>query len=144
MPEMKELGVLRVATPCRQSWAKMSGDERVRFCAACKLNVYDLSGLTSDEARALFKSTEGRLCVRFWSRADGTVITRDCPIAVRWKTWRWAAAAIATINLLAAALLALFAREPVAAGQPVAAAQPRPPVVPPLRRLQGFGQNNTY
>jgi len=140
MPEMKELGVVRVASPCRQQWSRMIGDERRRFCAACKLNVYDLSALTSDQARALVKNAEGRLCVRFWSRADGTVITRDCPIGARWKTWKWSAAAIAAVNLFAAAVHALFSSEP-----PQVAQKPR--VVSPVEARTGmlsFRQNTEY
>ena len=82
----------------------MKGDHQVRHCDRCQKNVYNLSELTSDQARLLLKEKEGRLCVRFWARSDGTVITRDCPIGVRWKTWRWAAALIALANVVGAAL----------------------------------------
>ena len=74
---------LHVASPCRANWAQMSGDHRVRHCAECKLNVYDLSAMSRREAEELIASREGRLCVRFYQRADGTVLTRDCPVGVR-------------------------------------------------------------
>jgi hypothetical protein len=61
----------------------MVGDERVRFCAQCELNVYNLSGMTRREAEALVAGTEGRLCVRFYRRSDGTILTRNCPIGLR-------------------------------------------------------------
>ena len=51
-----------------------------RFCGECSLNVYNLSGMTRDEAENLIQNAEGRLCVRFYQRADGTVITEDCPV----------------------------------------------------------------
>ena len=73
---------IRIATPCHVSWESMTGDERKRFCGACKLDVYDLSGLTRAEAEALIfgRAAAGqRTCVRLWKRADGTVITQDCP-----------------------------------------------------------------
>jgi Carboxypeptidase regulatory-like domain len=70
---------VRVAAPCPASWEKMSGDEHVRHCAECKLNVYNLSEMTRVEAERLIVNHEGRLCVRFYRRADGTIITRDCP-----------------------------------------------------------------
>src|SRR5215210_3096990 len=74
---------VRVAAPCPADWEKMVGDERVRFCGQCELNVYNLSGMTRREAEALVAGTEGRLCVRFYRRADGTILTRNCPVGLR-------------------------------------------------------------
>ena len=59
----------------------MCGTDRVRRCDACGLLVYNLSAMTVGEALALIQETEGRRCVRFYRRADGTVLTRDCPEA---------------------------------------------------------------
>ncbi len=72
------LSGLRVARPCPADWAAMSGDDRLRRCALCRLPVYNLSGMTAAEARAFVGQAEGRTCVRFYRRADGTVLTRDC------------------------------------------------------------------
>lgn len=72
-----------IASPCTASWAGMKGDERVRFCDSCKLNVYNLSAMSRDEAEQLVREKEGRLCVRFYQRRDGTVLTRDCPVGLR-------------------------------------------------------------
>ena len=44
---------IRIASPCRASWDEMRGDDRVRFCSLCKLNVYDLSNLAERDALAL-------------------------------------------------------------------------------------------
>ncbi|MGB8509886.1 MAG: hypothetical protein WCD76_16010 [Pyrinomonadaceae bacterium] len=74
---------VRVAAPCSADWERMSGDERVRFCAQCSLNVYNLSGMSRREAETLIMSAEGRLCVRFYRRADGTVLTKNCPVGWR-------------------------------------------------------------
>src|SRR6516165_4128226 len=74
---------IRVASPCPASWEKMSGDDRVRHCQEGKLNVYNLSDMTRAEAEQLITSREGRLCVRFFRRADGTILTRDCPRGLR-------------------------------------------------------------
>ncbi|HEY6309164.1 MAG TPA: carboxypeptidase-like regulatory domain-containing protein [Candidatus Angelobacter sp.] len=57
----------------------MNGHDRVRHCAECKLNVYNLSDMTRAEADRLIANREGRLCIRFYRRSDGTIITRDCP-----------------------------------------------------------------
>ena len=77
------LGRVRVASPCAASWDAMEGDGRVRFCRECNLHVYNLSGMTRREAEALVANAEGRLCVRFYRRSDGTVITRNCPVGLR-------------------------------------------------------------
>lgn len=74
---------LKVAAPCAADWGRMRGDDRVRFCAQCSLNVYNLSGMTRAEAEALVTNTEGRLCVRFYRRADGTLLTENCPVGLR-------------------------------------------------------------
>src|SRR5215467_3709252 len=70
---------IRVASPCPASWEKMTGDDRVRHCQECKLNVYNLSEMTRLEAERLIANREGRMCVRFYRRTDGTILTRDCP-----------------------------------------------------------------
>src|SRR5436190_22093746 len=71
---------IHVASPCTANWDEMFGSERKRFCGDCKLNVYNLSDMTRREAEALIQDHEGRLCVRFFRRADGTVLTADCPV----------------------------------------------------------------
>jgi hypothetical protein len=91
---------LRVATPCHVGWENMTGDERVRFCDSCKLHVYNFSELTSREIESLVLKTNGRLCGRMYQRADGTILTRDCPVglrAVRQRVARFAGAVFATI-----------------------------------------------
>lgn len=74
---------VRVAAPCPANWDEMYGTKRVRFCAECQLNVYNLSEMTRREAEELIASAEGRLCVRFYRRADGTILTRNCPVGLR-------------------------------------------------------------
>src|ERR1043165_1443217 len=73
---------VRVAAPCPADWEKMVGDERSRYCDRCSLHVYNLSGMTRREAEALVTSNEGRLCVRFYRRPDGTILTRNCPVGL--------------------------------------------------------------
>jgi hypothetical protein len=50
---------LSFATRCPASWDEMEGDERVRHCSECELNVYNLAEMTEDEALALFSEREG-------------------------------------------------------------------------------------
>jgi hypothetical protein len=71
---------IRVASPCSSNWDEMYGNERKRFCGDCKLNVYNLSGMSRTEAENLIRNSEGRLCVRFYRRTDGSIITQDCPV----------------------------------------------------------------
>ena len=61
----------------------MIGDERARFCGQCELNVYNLSSMSTLEAESLIARTEGRLCVRYYRRKDGSIITQDCPVGLR-------------------------------------------------------------
>jgi len=75
----------------------MTGDDRVRHCAECRLNVYSLSALTLGEIEQLVMSREGRLCGRFYRRLDGTILTHDCPSGFR--------TAVRRISRLAGAVL---------------------------------------
>jgi hypothetical protein len=96
---------VRVAAPCPADWSKMVGDERVRYCDQCSLHVYNLSGMTRREAEVLVTSAEGRLCVRFYRRPDGTILTRNCPVGLSALKRRAAHAATATLT----AVLGFFA-----------------------------------
>ncbi len=82
------LSKLRVASPCHERWEEMTGDERVRHCGRCDKDVYDLSAMTAEAAEALLASRGQKLCVRFYRRADGTVMTADCPVGARKKRIR--------------------------------------------------------
>ncbi len=85
-----------VATPCTADWERMEGDAKKRFCGQCSLYFYNVSALSRGEAEALIARAEGRLCMRLYRRADGTVITRDCPVGLRAVRRRVARAAGAT------------------------------------------------
>jgi hypothetical protein len=104
-----KLGVLddvRVAAPCAVGWDRMTGDERVRRCGECKLDVYNLSGMTREEAEALITGRIDRLCVRFYRRSDGTILTADCPVgSARQQRRRLVAATAAGGLALGAAAL---------------------------------------
>jgi len=74
---------VRVAAPCNADWEQMIGNERARFCGQCNLNVYNLSSMTKSEAESFIARNEGRLCVRFYRRADGSILTDNCPVGLR-------------------------------------------------------------
>jgi hypothetical protein len=95
---------ISVAAPCSAEWAKMSGDERVRHCALCRKNVYNLSEMSRTEAEALIREKEGSLCVRFYQRADGTILTTNCPVGLRaiQRRLRWICTGVAALFALCA------------------------------------------
>jgi len=95
---------IKIASPCSQDWNEMIGTERKRYCGECKLNVYNLSGMSRSEAENLLLNSEGRLCVRFFRRADGTVLTEDCPVGWQAIKQRVSKTATAVASLLFAAL----------------------------------------
>lgn len=80
LPQLEDL---RIASPCSMRWDDMVGDARSRHCGACRLNVYDISAMTREEAMSFIVEKEGRACIRLHRRADGTVVTRNCPVGVR-------------------------------------------------------------
>jgi hypothetical protein len=96
---------VRVAAPCPADWEKMVGDERMRYCGQCSLHVYNLSGMTKREAEGLVANAEGRLCVRYYRRADGSILTRNCPVGLRAVKQRVSRIAGATLS----AVLGFFA-----------------------------------
>ena len=103
------LDQVRVASPCKADWNEMLGDERVRFCLSCEKNVYNLSSMTKDDAESLLRERLGNdLCVRFYQRADGTILTQDCPEGVKKKRRKKLALAVAGAGALAAAAATSF------------------------------------
>lgn len=95
------LDTISVESPCSVPWNSMRGDGRSRFCSQCRLNVFNISEMSRPDAEELIRSKNGRLCVRYYRRADGTVATGDC--GSRWRR----KFAIAT-GLFFAALAATF------------------------------------
>jgi hypothetical protein len=105
------LDQVRVATPCNASWDEMLGDERVRFCMSCEKNVYNLSAMARDDAERLLQERVGKdLCVRFYQRADGTVLTEDCPVGVKKKRRKKIALAVAGAGAMAFAATSMLTR----------------------------------
>jgi hypothetical protein len=92
----------------------MIGNETKRFCGDCKLNVYNLSGMTKTEAENLLMYSEGRLCARFFRRADGTILTKDCPVgwaAAKQKISRvWTAVASMALTMISGIGIVSFVR----------------------------------
>ena len=95
---------VRVAAPCSADWDQMIGNERARFCGQCNLNVYNLSSMTKSEAESFIATSEGRVCIGFYRRRDGSIITDNCPVGLRAMRRRMSYVARA----VASALLSFF------------------------------------
>lgn len=109
MPRFKSsLKNLKVASPCSANWDEMFGDDRTRFCGECKLNVYNLSEMKIEEAEGLLLTSEDRLCVRFYQRSDGTILTADCPVGWAKVRDRLSVYATAAFSMLITMLGGLF------------------------------------
>ena len=94
---------LRVSSPCPMSWDDLVGNDRIRTCGKCKLNVYNLADMEPQEVEAIVRRTEGRLCGRLYLRGDRTASLRDCPSKAKRILFR---RIVATASVL---FLALFA-----------------------------------
>lgn len=55
--------------------------------------------MTRSEAEELLQNRTGRLCVRFFRRHDGTILTQDCPVGIRVLRLRLTKTAIAAATL---------------------------------------------
>jgi hypothetical protein len=106
---------IKIASPCKRDWSKMSGDEKVRACGDCKMNVYNLSAMSEAEAQELVKQREGRVCVRFFMRPDGTAMTKDCPVGVSRARRTYAVALGAVAALIAMPFMGKAASCPTSA-----------------------------
>ncbi|MEO8796875.1 MAG: hypothetical protein ABI551_03245 [Polyangiaceae bacterium] len=99
------LETVEIASPCPANWADMQGDADVRFCTECMKDVFNLSMMSREEAEAtLVASKSASMCIRFYRRSDGTVLTQDCPVGVRRRRFWRRTGGIAAAGLLAAAL----------------------------------------
>jgi hypothetical protein len=79
----RALSRLKLAGPCSSDWDSMTGNDEVRFCGHCARSVHNLSAMTRRDAEALVARSEGRLCVRYYRREDGAVLTADDPLPRR-------------------------------------------------------------
>ena len=72
---LTQIDHLRIATPCPIGWEQMTGDNRVRFCDHCQLNVYNISELSRIEAEKLIASTD--------SRSEERRVGKECTMTCR-------------------------------------------------------------
>ena len=106
MTSLAIIDEINVASPCPANWDEMKGGDNVRFCSSCKKNVYNLSAMNRDEAIALVNELEPEgFCGRFYRRADGTMLTADCPVGLKEKARRASRRAVAASLYLVTMLL---------------------------------------
>lgn len=80
---MKLLERVVVAAPCPMTWDMMDGDDKVRHCGGCARNVYNLSAMNDKEAESFLQINGSSQCLTFYRRADGTIMTDNCPEGLR-------------------------------------------------------------
>ena len=92
-----------IAAPCLADWDSMAGNDQVRFCEHCQLDVTNLSSMTREKAMQLVARSQGRLCVRFITTPKGRILTGAIPdklYRIRRRVSRIAATAFsATISV---------------------------------------------
>lgn len=70
---------IQIKEPCNSDWDSMIGNDQVRFCEHCALTVHDLSQMTRKRARRLIAKSDGRICVRYTRRPNGSLVTKAVP-----------------------------------------------------------------
>jgi hypothetical protein len=125
---------LAVSEPCSAEWGSMVGNERVRFCTHCQLQVHNLSKITPRQALDLVLRSGGRLCLRIERDPAGLPRTRafgEQLYQIRRRASRLAAGAFgAALTLCSGVTASSQSAAPEPAQQTVAAhndaAQPAP------------------
>lgn len=118
---------LRVVAPCPEVSNASAGDAREWFCGRCALTVHNLSAMSEASARDLIARSEGRLCVRFRQRRDGTIISRSL---ARWIVRGACALGVAVLAIAFWACVMLVQRPWQALARRLAEVPPR---TPPLK-----------
>jgi len=121
----------------------MYGNDRMRHCGDCKLNVYNLSGMSREEAENLVINAEGRLCVRFYRRPGGMIITENCPVGWARVTARAKVVVTAAFALVMAMfgglfIISVFGGKPAPImGEIAVTPTPTPTPTPKLQMIMG-------
>jgi hypothetical protein len=104
---------LVIAAPCSIPWESMQGNERERSCAGCSKTVYNISDMTKLEAERFLAERGTSECMRFFRRTDGTIMTDNCPRALRKirDQYRFAARAVASVFAALISVPAAFCQE---------------------------------
>ncbi|MBY0549458.1 MAG: hypothetical protein K2W95_19435 [Candidatus Obscuribacterales bacterium] len=84
MDKKRAIDSLAIDLPCPIPWTHMKGDDKIRHCDVCDLNVHNLSAMTEYEIGDFLAANAGvRVCVNMFKRPDGTIVTDRCPAGLR-------------------------------------------------------------
>ncbi len=99
----------RIASPCSANWDEMPGDEKMRLCGQCNKHVLNAIEMTDEEVLQAFARIAAgkRVCMQLYRRADGTFLTKDCPVGFK-KLQAQARKAISRVAALIAGGLSLL------------------------------------
>lgn len=90
-----------IAMPCSVDWNSMKGNDEVRLCGGCDKNVYNISAMSKKRAEEIL-SEPTLPCLQISRRADGTLITDECPKILRPFRSSWTKMVGSFLSLLAA------------------------------------------
>lgn len=117
---------------------------RVGRCERCRSFVYDLEGLSEEDARRLVLATEGRVVTRLVYRRDGRCMTVDCGHGTgAWPDRRRllaGALAAAVLVVLGLGVRVLVVERTAPTFAPVAMLDPKPPAASPAAAPQPQSQ----
>jgi Carboxypeptidase regulatory-like domain len=102
----------------------MAGDDRIRHCPQCNLNVYNFSQMNDSDVDRFIANHEGRLCARFYRRPDGKILTQNCPAGFRATLRRATRVAAAALTAVMSAVPALSGAAPGKRSIPLLQIQP--------------------
>src|ERR1700733_2460408 len=102
-----------IAAPCQFGWENMIGNDATRFCGGCNLQVYNTSVISSAEVQNILNMDADQVCLRIYRKADGTIITDECP---RWlrplrSGWRHIAKIAVAVVAIATSTQGVLARD---------------------------------
>jgi len=80
---------IKMASTCDMAWDELAGDNAKRFCSQCNKHVFNVSNMSGEQAIDFLIQENGKACIMFYSRRDGTVLSADCPVGVQKRYARW-------------------------------------------------------
>ena len=103
---------MEVDFECGLQWSDLSGTSNTRrHCEQCDHAVYNLSGMTEDEAKQVLESHRGqKLCIRFVTRNGRVVHARNAVEQLRLQ--RRGSRKLVAAALMAQAAFVAFADDP--------------------------------
>lgn len=130
---------IRIASPCTADWNAMTGDERVRHCAQCDKDVFNLSAMTRVEAEALIVEKNHDLCARYYQRKDGTILLSDCEVGRAQQRRLKLVGAGLLVTITAGAAAGTMLTKTPERGDPLGAVELAEPTEPPMAIAGGIG-----